>query len=190
MSSFEHRKTIPQYWLNKSSDLRASAGVIWYGIHSKQSSSIVNELGLEEGFSLQVATSPIFRMLCGLSLELMYKAICVAKRFNFGKTHALVDLGELAGLFFTEQEKGILTILTESVIWDSKYPVPTERNKDAFENLPELYRKYLFDEVNASTSFKICRSNQALNWNSFDMLREAALQEYKGSRSFDDWDNE
>jgi hypothetical protein len=190
MSNFEHKKNIPQYWLNKSNDLRASAGVIWYGIHIEKSSSIVGELGLGEGFSLQVATSPIFPMLCGLSLELMYKAICVAKRINFGKSHVLVDLGELAGLHFTEQEKGILAILTESVIWDAKYPVPTERKKGAFENLPELYRKYLFDEVNVSTSFKVYRPNHALNWDSFNALWKNAFQEYKGSRPSGDWDNE
>lgn len=183
MDDFEYRKQIPQYWLNKSSDLRASAGVIWYCIHSEQSASIAQELNFGEGFSLEVATSPTFPMLCGLSLELMYKAICVIKKTDFVKIHFLLKLAGLAGVNLTKQDEGLLEILTESVIWDGKYPVPLDKNKVAFENLPKLYRKHLFDEVNVSEKFKVYRPNHALNWDSFNALWSEGFRVYKEARS-------
>ena len=52
---YNRRKTTPLYWHNKSSDLRASAGVMWFAMQTENSEKIVKKLNLGHGFSLPVA---------------------------------------------------------------------------------------------------------------------------------------
>jgi hypothetical protein len=58
-------------------------------------------------------------MLYGMAIELMYKAILIAKGCkpkNF-KTHILIDLAKWAGITVDVKSNLILQLLTESVIW-------------------------------------------------------------------------
>lgn len=106
---YERRKKIAIYWYNKASDLRGSAGALWASMDEARSNAIVKELGLGTGFNMKVATPPVYAMLCGMSLELLYKAIVVAKGNEPNiKSHKLTDLASVAGLSVTDRQAGLL----------------------------------------------------------------------------------
>src|SRR5690348_13945699 len=102
---FSRRQKSSIYWFNKSADLRGSAAAIWHSMTKERSAEIALACNLGQGFDLSIACRPIYLMLCGMSLELMYKAICVATRTKFAPTHRLSDLATLAGVSFNKDDK-------------------------------------------------------------------------------------
>ena len=104
MGTFAEQNSIATYWLNKSTDLRSAAQAVF-----------------ESGQDCAV-----FRMLCGMSLEAIFKAVVVETRQSPRKTHNLNQLSRDAGLSYDVKEQKLLRILTEAIIWDGRYPVPTD----------------------------------------------------------------
>lgn len=175
---YEHRKNHAIYWYNKASDLRGSAGALWASMSDSRSNEIVEELGLGTGFSMKVATTGVYTMLCGMSLELLYKAIVVAKGNDPDTTtHKLTDLAYKAGIKITEQQVDLLKILSESVIWYGRYPVPVPKQQEHMKDLFKLRNKHLYDEKPLGKSIVIS-PNAALNWESFNKLWTVAFEVY------------
>jgi len=173
---FEKRKELAIYWYNKASDLRGSAGALWASMDDPRSNEIVEQLGLGTGFSMKAATSPVYLMLCGMSLELLYKAIVVAKGEKPNtNSHKLTDLASNAGVSLTEQEVGLLEILSESIIWDGRYPVPKEQKH--IQGLIDLKKEHLYDKKQLGELY-VLSPNGALNWDSFDKLWNDSLEIY------------
>ena len=100
-------------WLNKSSDLFGSALVLWNAIESDD--------------NLFYCWSP-YKMLMGMSFELLFKAICTEKKVAFSHSHNLFALSQSGNVSLTKEEVSILNILTEYIIWDGKYPNPKSKN--------------------------------------------------------------
>lgn len=169
MDPFNRRKHAPLWWLNKSSDLRASAGALWLSMDEKQSDSIVEKLDLGTGFCMSVAVWPVYMMLCGMSLELLYKAISVAKGDPVQTKHNLIDLAHVAGVQTDEKSKAFLQLLTESVIWEGKYPVPKDKQKESFYTANNLYNKVMYTK-DRFHGCEIQKPTHALNWESFNEL--------------------
>lgn len=172
---FTRKKEIANYWFNKSSDLMGSAGALWTSRNKERSDSIVHELGLGEGYSMDAAVSPVYRMLCGMSLELIYKAIIVAKGNEIKPIHKLIDLASLAGVVVSDKDRGLLQILTEAVIWDGRYPVPKE--KQSMDRLHSLIEDCLYDKKPFGPTY-IMSPNNALNWDSFYQLWSNGCEVY------------
>src|SRR5690606_8765661 len=93
---FEQRKSISTYWHNKAGDLHASAGVLWKAIQTPPEQ--------QTGFSHAVACWSVYQMLCGMSLELLFKSILVAKGHEPKATHKLEALAGEAGVAFETKE--------------------------------------------------------------------------------------
>lgn len=164
---FERRKRLAIYWYNKSSDLRGSAGALWASMDTTRSKEITEELGLGKGFSMKIATGPVYG-ICGMSLELLYKAIVVAKGEEPNtNSHKLSDLAKDAGMSVTVQQVGLLEILSEYIMWNGRYPVP--KKHENMQHLNDLSSKYLYEKNPFGKSY-ILRPNGALNWESFNML--------------------
>jgi hypothetical protein len=157
------------YWYNKASDLRGSAGAIWSAMHEPNALENAEHLGLGKGFSFSIAGWPVYLMLCGMALELLLKTILLEQGKEPKLTHNLVELAKDAGLSFDEKQLGLLSILSESIYWDGRYPVPKEEKR--FAQLAELRKEHLFEEVPIGTGIlKFYRSNGALRWESFNEL--------------------
>lgn len=110
---YEMRVTIPTYWINKSIDLHSSARVLW--------------MAMEDNSKLEVSCFSTYKMLMGMSFEVLIKAHCIAQKIEseeVQKSHRLTNLASIAGLKLTKEENKILDVLTEYVIWDGKYPAP------------------------------------------------------------------
>lgn len=173
---YEKRKELAICWYNKASDLRGAAGALWASMDDFRSNEIVKELGLWTGFSMKVATTPVYAMLCGMSLELLYKAIVVAKGIEPNtKSHKLTELASNAGVSVTERQVALLEILSESIIWDGRYPVP--KKQEYMQHLIELRNEYLYNKVPLGKLY-ILSPNGALNWESFNKLWSVAFDVY------------
>ncbi len=171
----EHKET-SIYWYNKSSDLRGSAGILWISMEEKISTESVELLDFNKDFNVGVATPPVYRMLCGMSLELLYKAIVVAKGNKPNtRSHSLHKLAEDAGLNITQEDKGLLDILSESIIWDGRYPVP--KQQEHMTKLETLTRDHLF-ETESIGNLQLLKPNNALKWESFNKLWKKASKTY------------
>lgn len=174
---YKRQEKKSRYWYNKAADLRASAGALWACMDSKRSIEVAEELGLGEGFSMPVATYPVYRMLCGMALELIYKAVVVAKNEKPNtSSHNLFDLASDAGLEISNDQKGILDILSESIIWAGRYPFP--KKQEQREKLNKLSYKHLFDKGEKFGKLDVLRPNKALYWESFNALFNDASKVY------------
>ena len=100
------------HWHNKASDLFISAKVLWEAMDNGDA----------------VACWSTYKMLMGLSFELLFKSISIQRNLNFSATHQLVDLANSANLKLAKDEEETLRVLTEYILWDGKYPVPHKKS--------------------------------------------------------------
>lgn len=107
---FEQRQETPSYWHSKSHDLLVSALTLWNAMQSDK--------------KLEVNCWATYKMLMGMSFELLFKAHCVGSGTEFKSTHDLVGLANIASLSTTKEENKLLKVLSEYVIWDGRYPTP------------------------------------------------------------------
>ena len=166
----KRRTAEPMGWFNKSSDLRASAGAVWYCIRHPEL-QVPEELELGEGFSMKVATWPVYLMLCGLSLELVYKAVAVCLGRDPGIRHDLCRLAGNVGVLYSAEEQGLLRILTECIQWHGRYPAPVPKHHDAIQHLYELSSTHLTERVaNISLNVRRPKDPHPLGWEAFTRL--------------------
>ncbi|MDN5666264.1 MAG: hypothetical protein L0G41_08545 [Psychrobacter sp.] len=128
-SQFKLRTANSSYWHSKAGDLLISAKVLWEAMDSSRANA--------------VACWSSYKMLIGLSFELLFKSISIQRGLNFSATHQLVDLANSANLKLTKGEEDILRVLTEYILWDGKYPVP--HKKTHLENHWKHENKVAYD---------------------------------------------
>ena len=107
---FELRQETPGYWHNKSLDLLVSARTLWRAMQSEK--------------ELKINCWATYKMLMGMSFELLFKAHCIGSGKYLSTTHDLVVLANTASLPTSKDENKILKVLTEYIIWDGRYPTP------------------------------------------------------------------
>lgn len=123
---FEQRQEIPGYWHSKSHDLLVSARTLWKAMQSKK--------------ELEINCLATYKMLMGMSFELLFKAHCIGSGTEFRSTHDLVALANTARLCTSKDENKILKVLSEYIIWDGRYPTPKnpEHLKEHWKNQASL----------------------------------------------------
>jgi len=79
--------------------------------------------------------SPIFMMLAGLSLENVFKGVCIRRQPEIVKdgtlpkwltSHSLTQLADRAGVPLSDAEADLLERLHMHVMWAGRYPVPKD----------------------------------------------------------------
>ena len=166
---YDRRAEHPNYWYNKSSDLRASAGALWHSMEQERNNDIVAALSLEKGFSIAVACWPVYQMNFGMSFELILKAIALTSKLPPQMTHNLIKLADYADVKLNTDEQKVFSVLTESIIWDGRYPTP--KNKKTLEAHYKNASGVLFDEHETSLGgFKIKVNNGLLDWSNLDRI--------------------
>ena len=114
---FEHLSKESAYWLNKSIALRAAAGAIWYCTEVKPTENVIAALAGDPPVNFSTGSWPAYRMLCGMSIELLYKATIVQRKKSVPKTHNLLELAHKAGdTMLSSKDAGILDLLTDCII--------------------------------------------------------------------------
>lgn len=160
------------HWLNRANDLHASAGAIWYSMRSDNHQAVTEKLGLEEGFSMPTACYPVYHMLCGLSLEVLMKAVLVSRGESAPEIHDLNDLASLVGTKRNVNEKRILRFYQESVIWAGRYPIPRKANDQMLRQYWDLANKVLSKPraVGKESVFTVYVASGATAWEKYDAL--------------------
>ncbi|WP_445768640.1 hypothetical protein [Rheinheimera sp.] len=143
------RQSEPNYWYNKSCDLRAAAGAVYFCIESQEQKHFdpTESLGLGTNFDMRIATWPVYLMLCGLSLETMFKATIVAKKGTAKLENDLRSLAEQSSSCFTSQQKELFEILTQCILWYGKYPAPNAKKHNSLQSLDLLATEQLTEVI-------------------------------------------
>ena len=102
-----------------------------------------------------------------MSLELIYKAVVVAKGDKPKKGHNLSRLASEAGIELDSQDEAALQILEEYLRWAGRYPIPLELRY--IEELDVLRRQNMFDTVKIGR-LDIQQRNDFLKWDHFTEL--------------------
>jgi len=183
---YQRRRQYSQYWFNKASDLRAAAAAVWISMDKDVAKIVVERAQLGGGFSMPVAVAPVYEMLCGMALELIFKAITVERMGTVNeKTHNLLEHVKTIGIAYSAEEKKLLKILSHSATWEGRYPAP--KQQAAMEEFQKLVHANLFDRVpiSANSDFTVLRPNGALDWNGFSKLWGKASSCYFQTRDAD-----
>ena len=175
---FDHLSKEPQYWLNKATALRSAAGSIWYCLEIAKPADIADAIGGETQIDFSSGSWQVYRMLCGMSLELLYKAIIVAQNDPVPASHNLLFLAEKAGCHVTRKNAGILELLTECIIWEGRYPVPKDHPK--IEKFVFLHYENLFykERTDNSVVLKPIEPNP-LDWINYSELWKKAYVHFE-----------
>jgi hypothetical protein len=176
MNSFKIRKNTSQYWFNKASDLHASAAALWISQKEDFADQVVHEGKLGIGFRMDVAVRPVYLMIFGMAIELIFKAIIVQKGLTVNDSNhdLLVHLSE-TGLTYSSAERELLKILSHSITWSGRYPVPKKECK--MEEYDKLVRTNLYDHDSVG-NITVLRPNKALEWRKIEKLWTKAVKEY------------
>lgn len=174
-TSFERRKRISTYWLNKANDLMAAAAAVHASLGEPYSSEITSRFNLGTNFSMAAAVPPVLHMLCGMSLELTYKAVIVSRRLEVPHTHDLSALARHSGLTLSTADDELHQIWSESIKWEGRYPVP--RDIQGWTRHHTVVRRRLYESV-PGLGGHFVRPNGDLSWGSFVRLRRQALDLY------------
>jgi len=163
----------PNHWLNRAADLKASAGALWHAMGS-QDTAIAQELGYGAGYSMKVACWPVYHMLCGLSLELIMKAVLVQRATPQKQVeiHFLHKLHLLLGLNLDDERKQLLDFYEASVVWAGRYPTPRNPTDEKLLSHYDLESKVLTKPklMDSPGTLKFRESSDTTDWRQFSKL--------------------
>ena len=155
------RKASPLWWQGHAEALRTSAGVLWaYRSGELGQLSDHYERGYGAGF-----TKPVYLMLCGMSLEMLFKGVLAARRQKIPNTHRLLDLAHKVRMVTQPSTQTYLEVLTHSIIWSGRYPVPNTAQDWLEEG--NLKAKMA---GNGTFAEQIRRSEATTGWTAFDQV--------------------
>jgi hypothetical protein len=182
-SLYERRRKHSLYWFNKSSDLRGAAAAVWLSMDGELAETVVDRANLGGGFNMGVAVAPVYGMLCGMSLELVFKAIAVQLGQTVNEsTHDLLEHIKATGLAYTKEQKALLKIFSHAATWEGRYPAP--KREAAMDEFKKLVNANLFDRapISEGSKLSVMRPNGALGWDGFSELWGKACARYFETR--------
>lgn len=163
----------PTYWLNKAIALRSAAAAVWFCVEVEKPANVVARLNATIPVDFTTGAWQVYRMLCGMSLELLYKAIIVQSGERAPKTHNLLKLARQAGEYISPQQAGILDLLTDCIVWEGRYPVP--HHHSAIDRFVLLHYENLFRKKRTgATVIMTPIEPNPLDWNQYNVIWESA----------------
>jgi HEPN domain-containing protein len=125
---------------------------------------------------------PVVLMNAALSMELLFKAIIVAKGGVAPNKHVLVDLASKADIAFSENQKATLELLTEFIIWNGRYPVPN-REKDWDRYHDHVLERHITREREEDTWRVRANSERFPSLENCEALWKLAIRRWEGIHS-------
>ncbi|MCF7732831.1 MAG: hypothetical protein K9N23_14170 [Akkermansiaceae bacterium] len=178
-NNYQKRKETSAYWFNKSSDLRGAAAAVWVSLDDDVGIIVTERTKLGNAFSMSAAARPVYQMLCGMALELIFKAITVEMGEKVNEsTHNLLEHVKPTKIAYCAQETELLRIFSHFITWAGRYPTPKqEKTMDDFNKLVKsnLFESVPFGSHGART---VLQPNGIMNWSSFSHLWGMACSKY------------
>ena len=119
-------------------------------------------------------------MLCGLSLELLYKAIILETGGEPPATHNLHKLASSAKIVMDADDLELLDVLTDHIVWAGKYPVP-KGDRMNWDRHVGLMQDALTDR-RLGSSLNIRHPNKRLDWSGYRKLWINGFSRYEKVR--------
>jgi HEPN domain-containing protein len=165
-------------------EIRQASGYTFAGQQSNQDSwyrSAVSfheaaELLWQHGDSIRM---PVVLMNAALSVELLFKAIIVAKGGEAPINHGLVGLANDAGVAFSVNQKATLELLTELLIWSGRYPVPNTEKAWNHYNDSVLVR-HTIEEIEGNTRRLRANPETFPSIENYEALWDLVIREWDG----------
>ena len=177
MKRYEREKTLSIYWANRANDLRGAAGAVWFAMEDENSSDQVRTLlAIEPGYRFSAACPSVFFMLCGLSLELLYKALIVEKGQKPPAIHNLRELASRAQLAIPDEDIQLIDLLTDHISWAGKYPIPKGGETEWDRHVEQMHAA-LTSPVPAM-SIAMFRRNARLDWDDYTRIWNIGSKRY------------
>jgi hypothetical protein len=176
MERYEREESLSIYWFNRANDLRGAAGAVWFAMQN-EGDQIHDLLGLEGGYCFSVACPSVFRMLCGLALELLYKALILeVSKKNPPTHHKLKKLSSLAQLTLDADDLELIDLLTDHVVWAGKYPVPKGGETEWDQHVARM--NTALTEPVPNMSIRLIRRNERLDWRDYTRIWNIGSSRY------------
>lgn len=116
----------------------------------------------------------------GLSLELILKAIAIAKRKTFDTKHNLNELCGLVGIKISNDQKCTLEFLSELIVWSGRYPVPKKEGQ--WNNYHDVIQeKHILYEREGNVGRVIANKDRFPTLQNYLSLWDICEQEYVSS---------
>jgi HEPN domain-containing protein len=116
----------------------------------------------------------------GLSLELILKAIAIAKGKVFETNHRLNNLCHLIGIRVTNDQECTLELLSELIGWSGRYPVP--KNEGSWNNYHDVVQeKHKVRERNGNVGRTVAHKERFPTLQNYLNLWDICEQEYVGA---------
>jgi len=120
----------------------------------------------------------VFLFNASLSLELLFKAILVAKGVEVPKIHKLRILCNKAEVRLSEDQNFTLDLLTESLLWLSRYPAP-QSEFDWNNYHDNILEKHIERSKSGNTYTSKANNKRFPSFENFNKIWEICLDEYK-----------
>jgi hypothetical protein len=104
-------------------------------------------------------------MLCGLSLELLFKALIIEDNHKPPTVHKLRDLSSKAHLTMSTEDLELLDLLTAHIYWAGKYPIPLGGEPE-WDRHVEQMNSALTSRV-PNISIPLFQRNERLSWDDY-----------------------
>lgn len=176
LPTLTEERSHPNHWYNRAADLRAAAGSAWYAMQND--SAAASSLGLPTGYSMGVACWPVYHMLCGLALEVLFKAVMAQRNMKIPEIHDLNNLASMLSLKRSEEERGLLKYYTSSVVWAGRYPIPRNCSDERLKNFYRESADVLMKPVKKLGSLVLRTSSGATDWENFHALWKRIANEF------------
>lgn len=131
---------------------------------------VAQSLGLGSGYSMSLACWPVYHMLCGLSIEVISKAVLAQRGQKIPKIHDLNLLVPLTGVDPSAEEKALLKFYTASIVWAGRYPVPSNCSDEMLERFYQDADDALVKPGPKMGSMQLLVSSESTDWKHFHKL--------------------
>lgn len=166
----------PNHWYNRSLDLKASAGVLYYGMNQVDG-SINESLGYPSGYSMSAACRHPYYLMCGLSVEaiLKFRLSKVSDESSIPATHDLLNLVGMLNIELSKEDRKKIDYLSMCISWAGRYPYPKQNNAEQWKKHADLYDAIFLKRATGfglAEQFVIKTGNNlgALEWEDFSRL--------------------
>lgn len=120
---FKHFKSDPHAWWVNATQCHGAAQLVAYALDPMHAFALAQSGALPEASTFAGNGRALVDFLRGLSLELAYKALSVARRNSVEPVHKLTQLAVDLSLSLTTDQRTQLTYYEAAVVWMGRYPV-------------------------------------------------------------------